>query len=113
MRPESSPDHLSLQIVLPGKGLIAFGAGPRCVDADRVKAPSVAAHCGFLVEDAEAAFLAGAILPELTVDFGGRQARNQRLAASTHHGRLFIRISVRRCVHHLSNRRGTRRPLSS
>lgn len=88
MRPESSPDHLSLQIVLPGKGLIAFGAGPRCVDADRVKAPSVAAHCGFLVEDAEAAFLAGAILPELTVDFGGRRssavggAPSQRMIAS-------------------------------
>lgn len=88
MRPESSPDHLSLQIVLPGKGLIAFGAGPRCVDADRAKAPSVAAHCGFLVEDAEAAFLAGAILPELTVDFGGRRssavggAPSQRMIAS-------------------------------
>lgn len=58
------------------------------VDADRAKAPSVAAHCGFLVEDAEAAFLAGAILPELTVDFGGRRssavggAPSQRMIAS-------------------------------
>jgi len=49
---------------------------------------SVAAHCGFLVEDAEAAFLAGAILPELTVDFGGRRssaaggAPSQRMIAS-------------------------------
>jgi len=71
-----------------GNGLIGFGAGPRGVDVLLAKTPSALARCGFRVEEAIAAFLAGSALlavldciaREMSSGTGG--AFNHRMIAS-------------------------------